>query len=130
MDQMRDYSRDDLLELAESSTNEARLASSGSVVGIALPDWVQGGQLLGVNRARELAAQLLLEADLHEAIIDSYVERLPTTQGTRFQTYEHGRPLGDCPRRTPGCKYADCSHLPGRSCYGPNAPQHVDMGGL
>ena len=35
---------------------------------------------------------------------------------------------GACPRNTPGCKYADCSSLEGRSCYGPCAPEHMDMG--
>jgi hypothetical protein len=41
--------------------------------------------------------------------------------------YVPRRPIGDCPIHTPGCKYADCSSEPGKSCYGPNAPQHVDM---
>lgn len=39
----------------------------------------------------------------------------------------HGRPIGDCPRDTPGCIYADCSSAAGRSCYGAAAPIHVDM---
>lgn len=38
------------------------------------------------------------------------------------------RPLGACPRSTPGCKYADCSPAAGRACYGPDAPRHQDMG--
>lgn len=38
------------------------------------------------------------------------------------------RALGECPRGTPGCKYADCSEGPGKSCYGPAAPRHLDMG--
>lgn len=37
------------------------------------------------------------------------------------------RPLGKCPRGTPGCKYADCSAMPGHHCSGPDAPRHVDM---
>lgn len=38
------------------------------------------------------------------------------------------RPKGDCPRGTPGCIYSDCSGTWGKSCYGPNAPRHIDMG--
>jgi hypothetical protein len=37
------------------------------------------------------------------------------------------RPIGDCPRDTPGCIYADCSPAGGKSCYGAAAPIHVDM---
>lgn len=32
-----------------------------------------------------------------------------------------------CPRGTSGCNRDDCSPAPGRSCYGPDAPRHVDM---
>lgn len=34
---------------------------------------------------------------------------------------------GLCPLGTPGCKYSDCGPQAGRSCYGPNAPRHIDM---
>lgn len=37
------------------------------------------------------------------------------------------RPLGNCPLNTPGCVYSDCSTAPDKSCFGPNAPRHVDM---
>ena len=37
------------------------------------------------------------------------------------------RAIGACPRGTPGCKFADCNSAPGFSCYGGNAPAHVDM---
>lgn len=43
-------------------------------------------------------------------------------------TVTDARPEGDCPRGTPGCKYSDCSGMPGKACYGPAAPQHMDMG--
>lgn len=123
---MRDYSKEELMDYAEINTREVRLASSGPIVGIALPDWVQAGMILGPDRARELAAQLLLECDLWDAIIDEYESRIGHGRETQYtQTY---RRLGKCPRGTPGCKYADCSDARGKSCYGPNAPQHVDMG--
>ena len=32
-----------------------------------------------------------------------------------------------CPRGTPGCHQTNCSPASGKSCYGPDAPPHVDM---
>jgi hypothetical protein len=69
---MNTYGPDELLELAESRRGaEAHVATSGSVTGVALPDWVQAGALLSAARARRLAAQLLVSADEHDAIQES-----------------------------------------------------------
>lgn len=37
------------------------------------------------------------------------------------------RQLGVCPLGTKGCGYSDCGPQPGYSCWGPDAPRHVDM---
>jgi hypothetical protein len=55
------------------------------------------------------------------------------TDLTKIRVPEGGFPRrlfrseGECPLGTPGCKYADCSPAPGHSCFGPDAPAHVDM---
>lgn len=36
--------------------------------------------------------------------------------------------LPGCPRATTDCTGTDCSPAPGKSCTGPNAPRHSDMG--
>lgn len=57
---------------------------------------------------------VIMEPDAHDYA--AYIER------------ELGRTLAGCPRGTPGCNKTDCSPALGHSCYGPNAPQHIDMG--
>lgn len=51
-------------------------------------------------------------ADSQDAILESIRAALPPR----------------CPRNTPGCDRTDCSGAAGKACYGPNAPQHMDMG--
>lgn len=65
------YGAGDLFELAERRSDEVRVASSGSVTGVALPDWVAPCALLSTERARRLAAQLLLACDEHDAVQES-----------------------------------------------------------
>lgn len=66
------YGRDELIELAGTTRMDEAHLSVGGVVGVALPDWVQAAQLLTPHKARQLAAQLLLAADLHDEIINQY----------------------------------------------------------
>lgn len=71
------YDTDLLYELAENDLSRAHVSAAGGATGVALPDWVQPGAILSTDRARRLAAQLLLESDLHDAIADSATSRNP-----------------------------------------------------
>lgn len=68
------FDHGDLLDIAERRTDEVHVTASGPATGVALPDWVQPGAVLDVDRARKLGAQLLLAAHEHEAIQDAALE--------------------------------------------------------
>lgn len=48
--------------------------AGGGFTGIALPDWVSGGGMITPTKARAFAAELILAADLHDAISDQAVK--------------------------------------------------------
>ena len=72
MSTYQSYLPSELFELAERSTDEVRVAVSGDVTGVEFPaPGIMGGALLSTERARRLAAQLLLACDEHDAIQDA-----------------------------------------------------------
>lgn len=62
------YDAESLMEVADRDLGEARVCATDGHSGVALPDWVQAGAILAPQRARKLAAQLLLAADEHDLI--------------------------------------------------------------
>lgn len=72
MNTVRNYSADDLLELSEwGPSDQISLGSAGDITGVVMPRDYQHGQVITPGAARKLAAQLLREADLHDAIFDA-----------------------------------------------------------
>lgn len=68
------------------------------------------------------------EALAEQAELVCDVERLKSNlQAALIRVERINAVPGACPRGTPGCIYKDCSPAPGKSCYGGNAPIHVDM---
>lgn len=71
------YDTNALYEVADlPATEVAHVAASGPVTGVALPDRY-GGVLLSASAARRLGAQLIIAADLHDAIQDAALEPPP-----------------------------------------------------
>jgi len=62
------YDAGSIMDLADRNVSEARVCATDGLTGVALPDWVQAGQILLPQNARKLAAQLLLAADEHDLI--------------------------------------------------------------
>jgi hypothetical protein len=80
---MQGITLNDLMDLADRSLDEPRIASAGDGhAGIALPDrsWVQPGAIIDSATARKFAAQLFLVADEYDAVFDAGVEEVHRAQ--------------------------------------------------
>lgn len=82
LDGLGGYSRDDLTDVADPlgrGHDRPEIARSGSKTGVGMATWVQPGMLMTAEQARQLGAQLILAADLHDQIantaVDEYAER-------------------------------------------------------
>lgn len=68
---MRSYSAEELLELAGGNRDDITLGAAGEYTGVVIGIDLQAGAIIHPDAARIMAAQLLVMADLYEAIFDS-----------------------------------------------------------
>lgn len=73
---MKDLTARELLEMSEWNLGpDVELGAAGEFTGVCMPQDFSAGQILNPNHARKLAAQLLREADLHDAIWEAGFEK-------------------------------------------------------